>query len=145
MARSERFDLYAPDGSLLGELRLYTEVTELGRRQWARIDIYGGPLIGIYDALPLFLDVLAGRRPLEELSRLEYRWHWCRPSCRAEFVEIRREPWGAVMKIEAEMEGEVGVMRRLYEAVLAERDLGRIERRVYPPPPALGRAPQEEG
>jgi hypothetical protein len=49
------------------------------------------------------------------------------------------------MKIEAEMEGELGVVRRLYEAVLAERDLGRIERRVYPPQPALSRAPQEEG
>jgi len=73
MARSERFDLFTPDGSLLGELRLYTEVTELGRRHWATIDIYGGPLIGIYDALPLFLDVLAGRRPLEELKALN--WH----------------------------------------------------------------------
>jgi len=143
MARSERFDLFTPDGSLLGELRLYTEVTELGRRHWATIDIYGGPLIGIYDALPLFLDVLAGRRPLEELKALN--WHWCRPSCRAEFVEVARAPWGAVMKIEAEMEGELGVVRRLYEAVLAERDLGRIERRVYPPQPALSRAPQEEG
>jgi len=143
MARSERFDLFTPDGSLLGELRLYTEVTELGRRHWATIDIYGGPLIGIYDALPLFLDVLAGRRPLEELKALN--WHWCRPSCRAEFVEVARAPWGAVMKIEAELRGELGVVRRLYEAVLAERDLGRIERRVYPPQPALSRAPQEEG
>ena len=143
MARSERFDLYAPDGSLLGELRLYTEVTELGRRHWAKIDIYGGPLVTIWElAFPLFLDVLAGRRPLEDFDS---SLCWCRPSCRAEFVEIRREPWGAVVKMEAEMEGELGVMRRLYEAVLAERDLGRIERRVYPPPPALGRAPQEEG
>jgi len=131
MARSERFDLYAPDGSLLGELRLYTEYSRLGRWHWARIDIYGGPLIGIYDALTLFLDVLAGRRPLEELSRLEYRWHWCRPSCRAEFVEVARAPWGAVMKIEAEMEGEVGTWRRLYEAVLPHRSVRRMERLVY--------------
>jgi len=136
MARSERFDLYAPDGSLLGELRLYTEVTELGRRHWVRIDIYGGPLIGIQDALPLFLDVLAGRRPLEELKALN--WHWCRPSCRAEFVEIRRGPWGAVMKIEAEMEGELGVVRRLYEAVLPRRSVSRMERLVYGQ--AVGRA-----
>jgi len=28
------------------------------------------------------------------------------------------------------MEGEAGVVRRLYDAVLAERDLRRIERRV---------------
>jgi hypothetical protein len=129
MARSERFDLYAPDGSLLGELRLYTEYSRWGRRQWARIDIYGGPLIGIYDALPLFLDVLAGRRPLEELKALN--WHWCRPSCRAELVEVARAPWGAVMKIEAEMEGELGVMRRLYEAVLPRRSVSRMERLVY--------------
>jgi len=143
MARSERFDLYAPDGSLLGELRLYTEVTELERRHWAKIDIYGGPLVTIWEpALPLFLDVLAGRRPLEELDS---SLCWCRPSCRAEFVEIRRAPWGVAMKLWAELRGELGVVRRLYEAVLAERDLGRIERRVYPPPPALGRAPQEEG
>jgi len=128
MARSERFDLYAPDGSLLGELRLYTEVTELGRRHWAKIDIYGGPLIGIYDALPLFLDVLAGRRPLEELDSSLY---WCAPSCRAEFVEVARAPWGAVMKIEAEMEGEVGTWRRLYEAVLPRRSVRRMERLVY--------------
>jgi hypothetical protein len=52
------------------------------------------------------------------------------PLCRAELLEIRREPWGAVMKIYAEMEGEAGVIRRLYEAVLAARDLRRIERRV---------------
>ena len=136
MARSERFDLYAPDGSLLGELRLYTEVTELGRWHWATIDIYGGPLIGIYDALPLFLDVLAGRRPLEELKALN--WHWCRPSCRAEFVEIRRGPWGAVMKIEAELRGELGVLRRLYEAVLPRRSVSRMERLVYGQ--AVGRA-----
>jgi len=129
MARSERFDLYAPDGSLLGELRLYTEYSRWGRRQWATIDIYGGPLIGIYDALPLFLDVLAGRRPLEELKALN--WHWCRPSCRAEFVEVARAPWGAVMKIEAEMEGELGVLRRLYEAVLPRRSVTRMERLVY--------------
>jgi len=127
----------------LGELRLYTEYSRCGRRQWATIDIYGGPLVTIWEsALPLFLDVLAGRRPLEELDS---SLCWCRPSCRAELVEVRRGPWGAVMKIEAEMEGELGVMRRLYEAVLMARDLGRIERRVYPPPPALGRAPQEEG
>jgi hypothetical protein len=128
MARSERFDLYAPDGSLLGELRLYTEVTERGRRQWATIDIYGGPLIGIYDALPLFLDVLAGRRPLKDFDS---SLCWCRPSCRAEFVEIRRGPWGAVMKIEAEMEGELGVVRRLYEAVLPSSAVSRMERLVY--------------
>jgi len=129
MARSERFDLFTPDGSLLGELRLYTEVTELGRRHWAKIDIYGGPLIGIHDALPLFLDVLAGRRPLEELKALN--WHWCRPSCRAEFVEVARAPWGVAMKIEAEMEGELGVVRRLYEAVLPRRSVSRMERLVY--------------
>ena len=129
MARSERFDLFTPDGSLLGELRLYTEYSRLGRWHWATIDIYGGPLIGIYDALTLFLDVLAGRRPLEELKALN--WHWCRPSCRAEFVEIRREPWGVVMKIEAEMEGELGVVRRLYEAVLPRRSVSRMERLVY--------------
>jgi len=35
------------------------------------------------------------------------------------------------MKIEAEMEGEVGVMRRLYEAVLPRRSVGRMERLVY--------------
>ena len=129
MARSERFDLYAPDGSLLGELRLYTEVTELGRRQWAKIDIYGGPLVTIWElAFPLFLDVLAGRRPLEELDSSLY---WCRPSCRAEFVEVARAPWGVAMKIEAEMEGELGVMRRLYEAVLPRRSVSRMERLVY--------------
>ena len=129
MARSERFDLYAPDGSLLGELRLYTEVTELGRRQWATIDIYGGPLVTIWElAFPLFLDVLAGRRPLKDFDS---SLCWCRPSCRAEFVEIRREPWGVVVKIEAEMEGEVGVMRRLYEAVLPSSAVGRMERLVY--------------
>jgi len=129
MARSERFDLYAPDGSLLGELRLYTEVTELGRRQWAKIDIYGGPLVTIWElAFPLFLDVLAGRRPLKDFDS---SLCWCRPSCRAEFVEIRREPWGVVVKIEAEMEGELGVMRRLYEAVLPRRSVSRMERLVY--------------
>jgi len=136
MARSERFDLYAPDGSLLGELRLYTEVTELGRRQWVRIDIYGGPLVTIWELdFPLFLDVLAGRRPLEEFDS---SLCWCRPSCRAEFVEIRREPWGAVMKIEAEMEGELGVVRRLYEAVLPSSAVSRMERLVYGR--AVGRA-----
>jgi len=129
MARSERFDLYAPDGSLLGELRLYTEVTELGRRQWAKIDIYGGPLVTIWElAFPLFLDVLAGRRPLKDFDS---SLCWCRPSCRAEFVEIRRGPWGVVMKIEAEMEGELGVVRRLYEAVLPRRSVTRMERLVY--------------
>ena len=143
MARSERFDLYAPDGSLLGELRLYTEYSRWGRRQWATIDIYGGPLVTIWEpALPLFLDVLAGRRPLKDFDS---SLCWCVPSCRAELVEVAREPWGVAMKIEAELRGELGVMRRLYEAVLAERDLGRIERRVYPPPPVLSRAPQEEG
>jgi len=129
MARSERFDLFAPDGSLLGELRLYTEVTELGRRQWAKIDIYGGPLVTIWElAFPLFLDVLAGRRPLKDFDS---SLCWCRPSCRAEFVEIRREPWGVVMKIEAEIRGEVGVVRRLYEAVLPRRSVTRMERLVY--------------
>ena len=65
-------------------------------------------------------------------------WVWCMPLCRAEFVDIRREPWGATMRIYAEMEGEAGVVRRLYDAVLAERDLRRIERRVgfiRPSPP----------
>jgi hypothetical protein len=52
------------------------------------------------------------------------------PLCRAEFLDISRGPWGAAMKIYAEMEGEAGVVRRLYDAVLAERDLRRIERRV---------------
>jgi hypothetical protein len=52
------------------------------------------------------------------------------PLCRVEFVDIRRGPWGAAMKIYAEMEGEAGVVHRLYEAVLAARDLRRIERRV---------------
>jgi hypothetical protein len=129
MARSERFDLFTPDGSLLGELRLYTEYSRWGRWQWATIDIYGGPLIGIYDALPLFLDVLAGRRPLEELKALN--WHWCRPSCRAELVEVARAPWGAVMKIEAELRGELGVVRRLYEAVLPSSAVRRMERLVH--------------
>jgi hypothetical protein len=129
MARSERFDLYAPDGSLLGELRLYTEYSRWGRRQWATIDIYGGPLVTIWElAFPLFLDVLAGRRPLKDFDS---SLCWCRPSCRAEFVEIRREPWGAVVKIEAEMEGELGVMRRLYEAVLPSSAVRRMERLVY--------------
>ena len=135
MARSERFDLFTPDGSLLGELRLYTEYSRLGRRHWAKIDIYGGPLIGIQDALTLFLDVLAGRRPLEELDSSLY---WCVPLCRAEFVEVARAPWGVAMKIEAEMEGELGVMRRLYEAVLPRRSVSRMERLVYGQ--AVGRA-----
>jgi hypothetical protein len=136
MARSERFDLYAPDGSLLGELRLYTEYSRWERRHWAKIDIYGGPLVTIWEsAFPLFLDVLAGRRPLEDFDS---SLCWCRPSCRAEFVEIRREPWGAVMKIEAEMEGELGVVRRLYEAVLPSSAVSRMERLVYGR--AVGRA-----
>ena len=96
---------------------------------WARLNIYGGPLITIRDGFPTFLDVLAGRRPLETLGRVG-EWIWCIPLCRAEFVDIRRGPWGAAMKIYAEIEGEAGVVRRLYDAVLAERDLRRIERRV---------------
>jgi len=129
MARSERFDLYAPDGSLLGELRLYTEYSRWGRRQWATIDIYGGPLVTIWEpALPLFLDVLAGRKPLKDFDS---SLCWCVPSCRAEFVEVARAPWGVAMKIEAEMEGELGVMRRLYEAVLPRRSVSRMERLVY--------------
>jgi len=128
MARSERFDLFTPDGSLLGELRLYTEYSRLGRRHWAKIDIYGGPLIGIQDALTLFLDVLAGRRPLEELDSSLY---WCVPLCRAELVEVARAPWGGAMKIEAELRGELGVVRRLYEAVLPSSAVGRMERLVY--------------
>jgi len=35
------------------------------------------------------------------------------------------------MKIEAELRGEVGVMRRLYEAVLPSSAVGRMERLVY--------------
>jgi len=58
-------------------------------------------------------------------------WIWCTPLRRAEFVEVARAPWGAVMKIEAEMEGEVGVVRRLYEAVLPSSAVGRMERLVY--------------
>jgi len=85
--------------------------------------------ITIRDGFSTFLDVLAGRRPLEALRRVG-EWIWCVPLCRAEFVDIRRVPWGAAMKIYAEMEGEAGVVRRLYDVVLAERDLRRIERRV---------------
>jgi hypothetical protein len=126
---SERFDLYTPVGVLLGEFRLYRRVSERGVEFWARLNIYGGPLITIKNAFPTFLDVLAGRRPLEALGRVG-EWIWCMPLCRADFVDIRRGPWGAAMKIYAEMEGEAGVVRRLYDAVLAERDLRRIERRV---------------
>jgi|GEM_PF-1752587 len=126
---SERFDLFTPVGVLLGEFRLYRRVWERGVEFWARLNIYGGPLITIKNAFPTFLDVLAGRRPLEALGRVG-EWIWCAPLCRAEFLEIRRGPWGAAMKIYAEMEGEAGAVRRLYDAVLAERDLRRIERRV---------------
>ncbi len=127
---SERFDLYTPSGVLLGEFRLYRSVSEQGVEYWARLNIYGGPLITIdRDAFPTFLDVLAGRRPLEALRGVE-EWVWCKPLCRAEFLEICRGPWGAVVKIYAEMHGESGVVRRLYEAVLTARDLRRIERRV---------------
>jgi len=133
---SERFDLYTPAGVLLGEFRLYRRVSERGVEFWARLNIYGGPLITIRGAFTTFLDVLRGRRPLEALREVA-EWVWCMPLCRAEFLEIRREPWGAAMRIHAEMEGEAGVVRRLYDAVLAERDLRRIERRVgfiRPPP-----------
>ena len=126
---SKRFDLYTPAGVLLGEFRLYRRVSERGVEYWARLNIYGGPLITIRDGFPTFLDVLAGRRPLEALGRVG-EWIWCMPLCRAEFVDIRREPWGAAMRIHAEMYGEAGVVRRLYEAVLVARDLRRIERRV---------------
>jgi hypothetical protein len=126
---SERFDLYTSAGVLLGEFRLYRRVSERGVEFWARLNIYGGPLITIRRALPTFLDVLAGRRPLEALKEVE-EWIWCTPLCRADFVDIRRLPWGAAMKIYAEMEGEAGVVRRLYEAVLTASDLRRIERRV---------------
>ena len=126
---SERFDLYTPAGFLLGEFRLYRRVSERGVEYWARLNIYGGPLITIRDGFSTFLDVLRGRRPLETLRRVE-EWIWCVPLCRAEFLDIHRVPWGAAMKIYAEMEGEAGVVRRLYDAVLAERDLRRIERRV---------------
>ena len=126
---SERFDLYTPAGFLLGEFRLYRRVSERGVEFWARLNIYGGPLITIRNAFPTFLDVLAGRRPLEALREVE-EWIWCAPLCRAEFVDIRRLPWGAAMKIYAEMEGEAGAVHRLYEAVLTARDLRRIERRV---------------
>jgi hypothetical protein len=112
---SERFDLYTPVGVLLGEFRLYRRASERGVEYWARLSIYGGPLITIArDAFLTILDVLAGRRPL----------------CRAGFVDIRGGPWGAAIRIYAEMEGEAGAVRRLYEAVLAARDLRRIERRV---------------
>ncbi len=127
---SERFDLYTPAGFLLGEFRLYRRVSERGVEYWARLNIYGGPLVTIAsDAFTTFLDVLAGRRPLEALREVE-EWVWCMPLCRAGFVDIRRVPWGAAMKIYAEMRGESGVVRRLYEAVLAASDLRRIERRV---------------
>ncbi len=134
---SERFDLYTLAGFLLGEFRLYRRASERGVEYWARVNVYGGPLVTIArDAFPTFLDVLAGRRPLEALREVE-EWVWCMPLCRAGFVDIRRGPWGAAMKIYAEMEGEAGVVHRLYEAVLAARDLRRIERRVgfiRPPP-----------
>ncbi len=127
---SERFDLYTPAGFLLGEFRLYRTAWERGVEYWARLNIYGGPLVTIgRGAFPTFLDVLRRRRPLEALGRVG-EWIWCMPLCRAEFREIRGGPWGAAMKIYAEMEGEAGVVRRLYEAVLAARDLRRIERRV---------------
>jgi hypothetical protein len=126
---SERFDLYTPAGVLLGEFRLYRRVSERGVEYWARLNIYGGPLITIRDAFFTFLDVLRGRRSLEALREVE-EWIWCRPLCRADFVDIRRGPWGAAMKIYAEMEGEAGAVRRLYDAFLAERDLRRIERRI---------------
>jgi hypothetical protein len=127
---SERFDLYTPAGFLLGEFRLYRSVSEQGVEYWARLNIYGGPLVTIgRGAFPTFLDVLRERRPLEALGRVG-EWIWCMPLCRAEFLEIRREPWGAAMKIYAEMECEAGAVYRLYDAVLAERDLRRIERRV---------------
>ena len=127
---SERFDLFTPVGVFLGEFRLYRTVWERGVEYWARVNVYGGPLVTIArGAFPTFLDVLAGRRPLEALGRVG-EWIWCVPLCRAEFLDIHRVPWGAAMKIYAEMEGEAGVVRRLYEAVLAERDLRRIERRV---------------
>jgi hypothetical protein len=127
---SERFDLYTPVGVLLGEFRLYRRVSERGVEYWARLNVYGGPLVTIgRGAFPTFLDVLAGRRPLEALGRVG-EWIWCMPLCRAEFLEIRRRPWGAAMRIHTEMHGEAGAVRRLYNAVLAERDLRRIERRV---------------
>ena len=127
---SERFDLYTPAGVLLGEFRLYRSAWERGVEYWARLNIYGGPLITIARGVfPIFLDVLRGRRPLEALWGVG-EWVWCTPLCRAEFVDIRRGPWGAAMKIYAEMEGEAGVVHRLYEAVLTARDLRRIERRV---------------
>ena len=126
---SERFDLYTPAGFLLGEFRLYRRVSERGVEYWARLNVYGGPLITIRNGFSTFLDVLRGRRSLEALRRVE-EWIWCMPLCRADFVDIRRVPWGAAMKIYAEMEGEAGAVKRLYDAVLAERDLRRIERRV---------------
>jgi len=127
---SKRFDLCTPAGFLLGEFRLYRRVSERGVEYWARLNVYGGPLVTIArGAFPTFLDVLRGRRPLEALGRVG-EWIWCMPLCRAEFVDIHRGPWGVVVKIYAEMEGEAGVVRRLYDAVLAERDLRRIERRV---------------
>jgi len=134
---SERFDLYTPVGVLLGEFRLYRRVSERGVEYWARLNVYGGPLITIArGAFPTFLDVLRGRRPLEALREVA-EWIWCMPLCRAEFVDIHRGPWGAAMRIYAEMHGESGAVHRLYEAVLTARDLRRIERRVgfiRPPP-----------
>ena len=125
---SERFDLYTPAGFLLGEFRLYRRVSERGVEYWARVNVYGGPLITIArGAFPTFLDVLAGRRPLEALGRVG-EWVWCMPLCRAEFLDISRGPWGAAMKIYAEMEGEAGVVRRLYEAVLAARGISGVLR-----------------
>jgi hypothetical protein len=127
---SERFDLFTPDWFLLGEFRLYRRASERGVEFWARVNVYGGPLVTIgRGAFPTFLDVLAGRRPLEALREVE-EWVWCMPLCRAEFVDIRRGPWGAAMRIYAEMHGESGAVHRLYEAVLAASDLRRIERRV---------------
>jgi len=116
---SKRFDLYTPVGVLLGEFRLYRRVSERGVEFWARLNVYGGPLVTIArGAFPTFLDVLAGRRPLETLGRMG-EWIWCMPLCRAEFVDIRRGPWGAAMRIHTEMQGEAGVVKRLFDAVLA--------------------------
>jgi len=127
---SERFDLYTPEGFLLGEFRLYRRVSERGVEFWARVNIYGGPLVTIArDAFPTFHDVLAGRRSLEALGRVG-EWIWCMPLCRAEFVDVRRRPWGAAMRIHTEMHGEAGAVHHLYEAVLTARDLRHIERRV---------------
>jgi radical SAM superfamily enzyme YgiQ (UPF0313 family) len=68
---SERFDLYTPEGFLLGEFRLYRRASERGVEYWARLNIYGGPLVTVArGAFSTFFDVLAGRRPLEAL------WGW---------------------------------------------------------------------